>query len=310
MAGRTELIKRASLAGIIGNALLAFLKIGVGLWSGSLAVLADGVDSTGDVFGSVIILYTSYLLLRPPSTKFPYGYGKAEAIATKSLAFILFFAGVQLIIESIRSLIQAEQGVFFKPIVFCVLILSIIVKIVLAKIQLRIGRNTESKLLIANGKNMQADIFISLSVLVGIGFSYFLQFPLIDNILALMVALWIFRVAYRIFIDTNLELMDALVDKDLYQKIFSIIDEIDEVHNPHRMRVRKIGHSYMIAVDLEMDPGMTLQKAHYLSHVVERKIKETVDNVFDVAIHMEPVGINLNEKDIGVSRKNLTDLNR
>ena len=90
---REKKIIRASQVSIAGNATLSLLKIVVGLIAGSLAVVADGVDSASDIITSLITLYTAYIIGRPPDPKFPYGYNKADTIATKVLAFIIFFAG-------------------------------------------------------------------------------------------------------------------------------------------------------------------------------------------------------------------------
>ena len=106
MAAREDQIKKASWVSIAGNALLSALKIAVGFLSGSLAVVADGVDSAGDIITSVITLITANIVSKPPSKKYPYGYGKADTIATKALSFIIFFAGAQLFITTLRKLIQ------------------------------------------------------------------------------------------------------------------------------------------------------------------------------------------------------------
>ena len=99
MTDRIRKIKIASWVGIGGNALLAVFKIVAGYLSGSLSVVADGIDSGGDVLVSFLTLYTAYLLTKPPNLKFPYGYGKAEPNATILLSFLIFFAASALIMR-------------------------------------------------------------------------------------------------------------------------------------------------------------------------------------------------------------------
>ena len=106
MRTREQEIKKASWVGIFGNAFLSFMKIVAGFISGSLAVVADGVDSSSDIITSVITLITARILTKPPNKKYPYGYEKADTIATKLLSFIIFFAGAQLFIATIRKLIS------------------------------------------------------------------------------------------------------------------------------------------------------------------------------------------------------------
>ena len=92
MSARENKIKKAAWIAISGNAFLSVLKITTGLIAGSLALVADGVDSFGDIISSVIILLTARILSRPPNKKYPYGYAKADTIATKALSFFIFFA--------------------------------------------------------------------------------------------------------------------------------------------------------------------------------------------------------------------------
>ena len=93
---REERIIRASWLAIVVNALLAFLKLLAGFLSGSYAVIADGIDSVSDIVSSLVVLIAARIIARPPNIKFPYGYKKADTVATKVLSFMLFFAGAQL----------------------------------------------------------------------------------------------------------------------------------------------------------------------------------------------------------------------
>jgi cation diffusion facilitator family transporter len=308
MPERTRLIKRASYAAFAGNAILAVLKIVAGIISGSLAVVADGIDSTGDVLISVITLYTASLIARPPDIKYPYGYGKAEPIATKALSFILFFAGIQLIMNSTQKLIHGKVGEIPTMLAVYIIGISIAGKIGLALYQYKIGKKTKSRMLMANGKNMQADVMLSSSVLVGLGLTHLLHLPLIDKVMTILLGLWIIKVAYGIFMETNFELMDRSAGKEIYEKVFETIEKIKGVKNPHRVRIRKIGNNIMIAVDLEMNGNLTLHRAHQLSHEVEVQLKNDIDDVFDVAIHIEPFGDKIEEKIIGISKANLEQL--
>ena len=99
---REHKIIRASWWAIGGNALLAFLKLGVGFISGSYAVIADGIDSLSDIVSSVVVLVAARIISRPPNIKFPYGYKKADTVATKFLSFMIFFAGAQLAFSTMR----------------------------------------------------------------------------------------------------------------------------------------------------------------------------------------------------------------
>ena len=108
------------------------MKIGIGLYAGSLAVVGDGIDSSTDVVISIITLITARILSRPPDKKYPYGYGKADTIATKALSFVIFFAGLQLMITTITKLVTGEVAVMPDKLAIYVTVFSILGKFFLS----------------------------------------------------------------------------------------------------------------------------------------------------------------------------------
>ncbi len=305
METRVREIKKASLIAIAGNAILAVLKVVIGLLAGSLAVVADGIDSVEDIITSLITLITAKVLSRPPNKKFPYGYGKAETIATRLLSLVIFAAGIQLAIISVQKIIKGTQADLPLKIAIYVTIISIIGKTFLSYHQFKIGNRINSDMLRANAKNMQNDILISISVLIGLTFTHLLKMPVIDSIAALIVSAWIIKVAVQIYLKTNVELMDGIKDKKIYDIIFKAIDSVEGVNNPHRVVVRNVGHRLKIGADIEVDGNLSLHAAHELSNKVEESIRAKIDNLFDVTIHIEPIGDKTIEKEYGISRENL-----
>ena len=305
MRNREQEIKKASWISIIGNALLALLKVVFGMLAGSLAVVADGIDSIEDVITSLITLIAANVISRPPNIKFPYGYGKAETIATRILALIIFMAGVELAIVAIRKMITGITFEISLPLAVSVTIISIICKVLLSFHLFKIGNRINCQMLIANAKNMQNDVLISFSVLIGLISSHIFKMPVIDSIAALIVSAWILKVAIQIFLQTNLELMDGTKDYKIYDQIFKAIDSVEGVQNPHRVTVRNIGYKLKIGVDIEVDGNLSLKRAHEISHEVEQSIKSRIDDLFDVSIHVEPIGDNTEEKEYGISRDSL-----
>ena len=305
MAEREQEMQKASWVGIIGNALLSITKIVAGLISGSLAVVADGIDSASDIITSVITLLTARILIRPPNKKYPYGYDKADTIATKALSFIIFFAGAQLFITSVKKLIAGGNTEPPSLLAIYVTVFSIIGKLFLSFYHFKIGKKTGSTMLIANSKNMQNDVLISISVLLGLVFVYVFRIPMRDSITAMLVSIWVLRLAVKIFMQSSVELLDGTQDCTIYNKIFEAIDTVEGAHHPHRVRARNIGHKIMIAIDLEVDGELTLHEAHEIAHKVEDSIKARIDKVFDVAIHIEPIGDKKEEKALGITKSNL-----
>ncbi len=287
---RAAHIALISWIAIVGNLLLALLKIIVGTRAGSLAVLGDGIDSTTDIVASGITLFAARIIAKPPDREHPYGHFRAETIASKTLSFIIFFAGAQLALSTVRRVISGEYGGVPEIAALYAAAISIAGKVALSVLLSRSGKKLDSSMLLANGKNMQSDILISTGVLAGVVFTQIFRMPLLDSITALLISLWIMRTAFTIFMESNMELMDGLGDQAVYPVIFKAVDEISGAVNPHRTRVRRLGNMYIIDLDIEVDGRKTVTEAHNIALQVENTIKQRVDNVYDIMVHVEPKG--------------------
>ena len=133
--------------------------------------------------------------------------------------------------------------------------------------------------------------------------------PIIDLILALIVSIWIIKVAVEIFIDVNTELMDGMRDTDIYKDILDIVNSIEGANNPHRIRIRKISNMYVIGLDIEVDGKMSVSDSHDLVEIVEIKLREKIKNIYDIVIHVEPLGNVEKHEPFGISEKNLNGYN-
>lgn len=301
---RGKKIERASWVAVLGNTVLAILKVGIGIFSGSMAVLADGIDSASDIITSLITLFTGKIVDRKPNIKYPYGYNRADTLAAKFLSFVIFYAGFQLLISSLKRIYFYESSEMPKLIAIYATVFSIFGKFLLAHYLRKRGKKLNSMMLMANGKNMQNDVLISSSVLAGLVFTYVFKLPILDIVTALLVSLWIIKVSYDIFIKTNEELMDGCSDPDVYKRIFKAVSEVPEAHNPHKVRVRKQGHVYIIDMDIEVDERLSVKQGHDIAMQVQSNIKRHLNNVYDVNIHIEPFG-NIEDEQFGISSENM-----
>ena len=290
MDSRQKTLIRASWISILGNAFLALMKISLGIVAGSLAVVADGIDSSSDIATSIITLFTARLLTKPPNIRYPYGYEKADTLATKALSFIIFFAGAQLAISTIDKLCNPHVTEIPEMLAIYVTLISIMGKLSLSLYLHRTGKAVSSSMLLANARNMQNDVLISLAVLVGLVFTFIFKMPVLDTVTALVVSVWIMKVGLQIFFQSNTELMDGMKDPILYCELFRAVKQVDGAKNPHRVRVRKIGNLNMISMDVEVDPNITVTEAHEIARKVENIIRESLPNVYDIVVHIEPYG--------------------
>ncbi|MDR2633060.1 MAG: cation diffusion facilitator family transporter [Treponema sp.] len=290
---QADMIKTASLIALLGNSILAVVKIGFGLHTGSLALLGDGMDSSVDVLIALLSFIVAGVIARPADAGHPWGHGRAETVATALLSFSLFFAGAQLILNSGSTLVSTIQGTSAQvpeAAAIGVSLFSIIGKSFLAWILHWFGTKAQSAMLKANGKNMSADVVLSLGVLLGLVLSRILGMWFIDSVSAILVGFWIIKSAIVIFIETNGELMDGGSGKESYQAVFEAVHSVKGAGNPHRTRMRRIAGYWDIDIDIEVDPRLTVREAHKIASTVERAIKERVEHVYDIMVHVEPIG--------------------
>jgi cation diffusion facilitator family transporter len=307
---REQKIIRASWWAITGNALLASLKLMAGFISGSYAVIADGIDSLSDVVSSVVVLIAARVIAKPPNIRFPYGYKKADTVATKVLAFMIFFAGAQLAFSTISKLADGSPMQTPALLAVWVTLISILGKLILAVMLFRAGRKVESTMLTANARNMRNDILISLSVLGSLLFTLIFEQPLIDRIIALLISLFIMYEGFRIFMKSNIDLMDGIDNTGVYDQLFESVHAVKGAHNPHRVRARKIGHYYMINLDIEVDPDLQVKEAHDIAKNVEDSIKSRLKNIYDVMVHVEPLGNLEKDEKYGISETEIHTQNK
>ncbi|MDR2691775.1 MAG: cation diffusion facilitator family transporter [Dysgonamonadaceae bacterium] len=302
---REKIMLRTSWISVTGNVLLSTLKIVAGIVSGSLAVLSDGLDSASDVFTSLVILIATPIISRPPNSKFVYGHEKAENIASTVLSFVIFLMGGQMFITSIGKIFRREISELPSTIAIWVTIISIAGKLLLALYQFRQGKRVNSSLLRANAVNMRNDVIISGGVLLGLGFTFLLNMPILDPIIALLISIYIIYSAIGIFRDANVVLMDGMRDTTIYREIIGAVDKVPDASNPHRIRSSHTGNLYNVVLDIEVDGNLSLIEAHRIAQKVEDAIKASVDNIYDIVIHVEPKGVKHCEEKYGVNKDNL-----
>lgn len=299
---REKILIKTSWVSTIGNAILSASKIIVGLLVGSLAVLGDGIDSATDVIISIVMIFTARIISRPPSKKYVFGYEKAESIATKVLSLVIFYAGMQMLFSSIKSIFSDEAKEIPSAVAIYVTVFSIIGKILLALYQYKQGKKINSSMLTANAVNMRNDVIISSGVLAGLIFTFIFKLPVLDSITGLVISLFIVKSSISIFIDSNVELMDGVKDVNVYNMIFEAVEKVPGAANPHRVRSRMIGNLYMITLDIEVNPQITITQAHEIADSVERSIKSSVDNVYDILVHVEPAGKSQENEKFGIDK--------
>jgi cation diffusion facilitator family transporter len=297
---KERILVRTSWISTIGNAMLASSKVAVGLIAGSMAVLGDGIDTSIDVVISLVMLVTAFIIRRPPSRRYPFGYDKAESVATIVLSLVVVFAGVQMFIPSARMVFSGQERELPGMLSIWVTVFSIAGKFALSWYQFRVGKRSGSDLIIANAKNMQGDVMISVGVLAGLFFTYVLKMPILDAVTSLLISVWIVRIGVGIFRESSRKLMDGVEDESVYHQIFDAVAQVPEARNPHHLRMRSIGGRWMIDLDIELEGDMNVAGAHTIADRVEESIRTRIGNVYDIEVHIEPLGAHHKAEPFGV----------
>jgi cation diffusion facilitator family transporter len=299
---KAAILKLAAYTGLVGNGALAALKIWAGISGGSLAVVGDGIDSSVDVLIAAMTLVVARVIAQPADPEHPWGHGRAETVATALLSFALFFAGAQLILDSGKSLLSGTEPEIPSRLAVIATLISIVGKLILAWSQYALGKKADSAMLRANAKNMTGDVVISAGVLIGLGLSIYLKIGFIDSITALLVGLWVIRASVGIFFEANTELMDGSSGSESYKAVFEAVHSVSGAGHPHRTRMRRIAGLWDIDLDIEVKPNLTVLEAHWIAHQVEKAIKERVEGVYDIMVHVEPAG-NMEDEGYGLQEK-------
>jgi divalent metal cation (Fe/Co/Zn/Cd) transporter len=109
---------------------------------------------------------------------------------------------------------------------------------------------------------------------------------------------------FRIFMKTNIDLMDGIDNTEVYNRLFESVHSVEGAYHPHRVRARKIGHYYMVNLDIEVDPDLSVKEAHDIARNVEKSIRSNLKKIYDVMVHVEPLG-NSEEEEYGITEKEI-----
>jgi len=275
---------KLSIIVVIG---LIVLKVAVGVVTGSLSILAQAVDSFLDLFAVVVTFLAIRIATRPADEKHPFGHGKAENMAAIMQAVLIFLAGGSIIYAAVHRIMTgatlelAEAGIG-------VMLVSIVASIFLSRHLLRVSRREDSPALQANAHNIAADVYSAAAVLVGLLAVRFTGLSMIDPILAMLVALFIFKVAYDVLRNSFGGLVDVKLPEAEENTIRAAIGEYSgEVVDFHALRTRKAGSQRYIDLHLVMPKNTSVEEAHQMCDRLEQDIQNRLPHA-DVTIHVEP----------------------
>ncbi len=278
----------AARLSIIAVIILLVLKVVVGAITGSLSILAQAIDSFLDLFAVVVTFLAIRIATKPADEEHPFGYGKAENIAAIVQAILIFLAGGSIIYSAVHR-IQTGATLELTEAGIGVMLVSIVASIFLSRHLLRVSRREDSLALQANAHNIAADVYSAAAVMVGLLVVRLTGLSIIDPILAILVALFIFKVAYDVLRNSFGGLVDVKLPEDEENTVRTAITEHlgGEVVDFHKLRTRKAGSQRYIDLHLVMPKDISLEEAHRMCDHLEEDIESRLPHT-DVTIHVEP----------------------
>ncbi|WP_457605677.1 cation diffusion facilitator family transporter [Nitratifractor sp.] len=280
--------RRATVVSTSAAALLTFVKLIIGILSGSVAVLASAIDSILDMGVSVFNFFAIKKAEEHPDEMFPYGKGKIQAIAGVIEGTIITLSGLFIIYEAVKKLIKEEPTSYLGTSVG-VMLFSILVTWLLVRYLLRIAKETDNIVIKADALHYQTDLLSNGAVIVALGIVWLTDWHWVDALFGLGIGLYIIYSAYEIIEEGIMILLDRSLPSEIVAKIGEIIGNHPKVNGYHWLKTRTDGTRNYVEFHLVLTPEMTLDEAHHIAEEIECRIASLdPDKGWVITPHFDP----------------------
>ncbi|HFL3600067.1 TPA: cation diffusion facilitator family transporter [Clostridioides difficile] len=270
---------------LFANFAVALLKIIIGNQIKSYSMTADGFHSLSDGASNIVGLIGIFFASKPKDKNHPYGHKKFEIITSLFISGMLFVIAIKIILSAVLRIANpVVPAITIESLI--ALIITLFVNIFVCMYEYRIGTKLNSYVLISDSLHTRSDIFVSLGVLVTL-VGVKLGFPvIIESIVPIIISAFIIYSAYGIFRPSIGILVDRVaVDEDYIKEI---VFEFNEVRDVHNIRSRGSKSSIYIDMHVMVDPFISVEQSHDLTHKIEKQIQEEINENAQVIVHIEP----------------------
>jgi cation diffusion facilitator family transporter len=281
----------AAIVGVIINVVLAILKGTIGIIANSRALVADALHSASDVAGSIAVYVGLRAAKLPPDRDHPYGHGKAENIAAIIVAVLMVIVGFEISVSSVEAFFQPIEAPGFIAIYAAAI--SIVVKEILFRWKLKLGKKLNSDALIINAYEHRSDVFSSIATLIGIGAAIFGGkvgidwFIYADPIAGFIVGLLILKMAWQLGAESIHNTLDHVLHEEETVELVKIAETVNGVLTVNCLHAREHGHYVIVDIKVAVDPYMTVEEGHQVGKKVKQKLMNEA-NIQDVFVHINP----------------------
>lgn len=283
---RDDYGKFAGIVGIISNAILCVMKILIGWLSGSIAIVADGINNLADGASSIITLVGFKLASMPEDEDHPYGHARIEYLAGMAVSVMILMVGFELGKSSVDKIFNPSPLDFSWTVVI-VLLIAIAIKVWQAIFNISTGKKIDSLALIATGTDSRNDVISTCVVLIGVLAGHFFNLQ-IDGILGLAVAAFIFWSGISLCKETISPLLGEAPDDELVQQIHEMALKYDGVIGIHDLVVHNYGPGKIFAsIHIEVDADVNVMESHDMVDLIEKDISASLNIL--LTAHMDPI---------------------
>lgn len=279
---------RWAQAGLLINAVLVLVKLFAGIVGHANALVADAVESSADIFSSLIVWMGLSIAARPADEDHPYGHGKAEPLAAAVVSLMLLGAAVGISMLAIREIRTPHH----LPAPFTLFVAAgvIIVKEILYRRVSRVGKDVGSTVVTADAWHHRADAISSLAAFIGISIALIggRGWEGADDWAALVAAMVVAVNGVRTLRPAISGLMDEAPDRSVKERVLEAACSVDGVRNVENLKVRRSGLGFYADLHVQADPAISLEDAHEIAATVKYAILGAIPSVVGVLVHMEP----------------------
>ncbi|WP_281637507.1 cation diffusion facilitator family transporter [Flavobacterium marginilacus] len=279
---------KATYFSIIGNTSLALIKGLAGVFGNSYALIADAIESTADIFASLLVLFGIKYSSRPADENHPYGHGRAEPLITFLVVGFLITSATIIGYESIINIRTPHE--LPKPWTLFVLGAIIIWKEYSFQLVMKRSKETNSSSLKADAWHHRSDALTSIAAFIGISIALFMGkgYESADDWAALFASGFILYNSYLIFRPALGEIMDEHLYDDLVEEIRQVSHQVDGIIDTEKCFIRKAGMKYHVDLHARVSGTITVKEGHDLSHKLKDTLREKIPELGHVLIHIEP----------------------
>lgn len=278
--------KLAGVVGIVSNLVLCAMKIIIGIFAGSIAIIADGVNNLADASSSVITLLGFKLASMPEDKDHPYGHARYEYLTGLLISVLIIVVGFQLLKSSFAKVLNPDP-LSFSIVTVIVLVIAIAIKVWQAVFNISIGKKISSLALIATGTDSRNDVISTCAVLLGLVIGKLTGFQL-DGIIGCLVALFILWSGIQLIRETISPLLGEAPDEELVRDIQTLVLKEERVMGTHDLIVHNYGPGKVFAsIHIEVDSRGSIMEIHEMIDDIEVMVKKELGIEF--VAHMDPI---------------------